>query len=390
MKKKTVLIIAIALIVVIVAVLIIISIINHRKNTTLFGDTKYPVRFETSGSDVHLTILNKGDKENLWNVEVVDEDRVEVKEVKKTKKSKDEYIVSPKLAGSTDIRFVKKGKILDYEYNLANLVISVGITENNEGTVAAVNRDKSFIVLGERIVFAGDSDYPFVIDTDTDGSQRLLFLNGDADWEVEVPIGDVLYLQETVDDNNRQVKKFKYDEEIAMGDNSDDTASQDAQAQEFEKGLEEFYKKLFGVDDIKDISADAYAKMMEALSAGMSKKSSKAKSFSYEASKETEIYDYASMDATALPDEDIVRTYAITSQALKRTEYIKVVFTTEGEMKLSKGKKEDLFDASDIPSGEAYSEEATTSDKATTEEVKAKEDADSKKDTKAENSKKNK
>ncbi|MCR4715838.1 MAG: hypothetical protein K5656_01530 [Lachnospiraceae bacterium] len=374
MKKKTALIIAIALIVILIAVLIVIAIIDNQKKKTLFSKSDFPVKFEQEGADMHLTIKNKTDKENLWTVSTDAYERVEVKEVTKTKKSRDEYIVSPKNAGPSIVRFIKEEDIMGVKFNVCTLSISFSVEEEKDGLIAKLYPSTSSIRVGDRNVFAKGTDYPFYIESDTYGSS-IVFLNGVSDWEISIPSGDPIISNLAVQ-NERDAFTFEYDDtnlrdELLKKMN----VSADPREKILEDTVNGVAKAIFGVDSIEDVSADAMAKLNEALLNALAetdkksdaKKTEETKAFTYKdyeermsSSSEASIY-----DSKIAPDEPIVNEYIISSKYLDLEYKLEFTIDTNGRILISRTSKSSKSDKKSEQSKKDATSEASSEAKNT-------------------------
>ncbi len=316
MNRKHAIIITLALIVLLSAVLLILQFAGGKKTVSLFNDTDYPAICKQKGSDLIISLDGGKTKDLTWECEVASPEIAEAKIKGTEKKGKAAFTVTPKAAGETDVIFTRKQAVGDYEVTAVKMYISVNVKKTDKGFTTEVS-DDNMLIPGNEYICASSTDYPFLLKNESDGSSRIVFLNGINDWRVNES-DDRIRLFGSVDDEGRWI----YD--IMYSSGGTDT-SEPVTENEFTKQFKEAgaFKIATGNDASK----------------GSGKEETEEDTFTYESVSSSDGQETSEFTAE-LPSEKIEGSVEVSSESLETTVIIKVVIDTDGNTVITEGEDE--------------------------------------------------
>ena len=186
---------------IIVAILLVIGIIAlivagiNKGKVRLFTDTDYPCWYKQKKENIVLSIDGRVTSDNNWNVEV-GSDSVELLSRGKESGGKVKYTLTPKAAGLCDIRFYKMKEVAGYEYEMVSVYIPAYVEEVEEGLVVRILEDPELVDNGGADG-GRNTDYPYLLMDQNDGTGKILFINGQNDWRVTSD-NDMVFIENIV------------------------------------------------------------------------------------------------------------------------------------------------------------------------------------------------
>ena len=189
MKRK--LLVAIPILAV-MAIIIVILILTRDKGTgglELLQDSGYPVAVSENGADIQVTLDGSRTKDYVWSVKVENEDLITVSNKGEEKKGKATYVISPRVAGLSDVEFIRTGTVAGTETTAVSIVLPVLVYEE-EGKLVARHAEEAYI---KELNETGGStlDYPYLLENREDGTAVITFPKGKNDWVFMDPDGIV-------------------------------------------------------------------------------------------------------------------------------------------------------------------------------------------------------
>ena len=200
-KNKKIIIIG-----VIVAILLVIGIIAlivagiNKGKVKLFTDSDYPCWYKQKKENIVLSIDGRVTSENNWNVEM-GSDSVELLAKGKESGGKVKYTLRPKAAGLCDIRFYKTKEVAGYEYEMVSVNIPAYVEEVEEGLIVRILDDPELVDNGGADG-GRNTDYPYLLMDQNDGTGKILFINGQSDWRVTSD-NDMVFVEESVSSDGK-------------------------------------------------------------------------------------------------------------------------------------------------------------------------------------------
>ena len=175
------------------------------KKVSLFADSDYPCEYqEEEDGTLLVTLHGERSKELFWEADAEEESFATVSPEGKEKDGEATFRVAPVQSGGTKIFFVRKNKVEDYEFTVVTLTLPVMVegtaeSEDGEKSMAVRVRDRCTIEDGGKDVGGVSTKNPYLLVNETDGTGKILFLNGMSDWEVSGDTDKIKYSQMSVD-----------------------------------------------------------------------------------------------------------------------------------------------------------------------------------------------
>lgn len=181
MKKKKIIIAAIAVILLVVIIAVIIININKGK-VKLFTDSNYPCMYKSKDNSIVFRLKDKNNSDIPWQIEedggIVD---ASVKNDGKGRKAV--YTLSAKAPGMTELRLYKTKELSGFEVEVVSVRIPINISENESGMVLNVFGSPTLTDNGGG-VGGKNTDNPYILVNNGDGTAKVVFVNGQNDWRV--------------------------------------------------------------------------------------------------------------------------------------------------------------------------------------------------------------
>jgi len=203
-SAKNKLLIALPFIIVILILVMILVITGEKKTekTVLLEKEGYSVTSqEEKDPAIRITLDGSPSADSTWVMEMPENRFLEVKEAGQEKKGKAEYILTPKEDGVTEITFTRKAEARGISYEIVRVTLPV-IVSSEEGKLSLAFEDDMDIRLGS-MVGAADTDKPYLISNQEDGTASITLTDNKDDWYFEDP-DNVVRISTLVDSDGRQ------------------------------------------------------------------------------------------------------------------------------------------------------------------------------------------
>ena len=203
-SAKNKLLIALPFIIVILILVMILVITGEKKTekTVLLERGGYSVTAqEEKDPDLRITLDGSPSTDSTWAMDMPENRFLEVREAGQEKKGKAEYILSPKEEGETEITFTRKAEVRGVSYEVVRVTLPI-LVSLEEGKLSLDFEDDMDIRLGS-MVGAADTDKPYLIRNEEDGTASITLTDSKDDWYFEDP-DNVVRISTMVDSDGRQ------------------------------------------------------------------------------------------------------------------------------------------------------------------------------------------
>ena len=180
MKKMILIISAIVLFLAGITTIIVIGL--NRGKVKIFTDTNYPGVYKQKDNNIVFRLKDKNNYDIPWQIEE-ESGIVEVSTEGEGTGKKVSFILIPKAPGITDLRLYKSRELFGFNIDIVSVVIPVNITENETGMVVNVLGSPSLTDNGGG-VGGKNTDNPYVLINNGDGTARVVFVKGQNDWRI--------------------------------------------------------------------------------------------------------------------------------------------------------------------------------------------------------------
>lgn len=181
MKKKTILITsAIVLLLAVITTIIVISV--NRGKVKVFTDTNYPGFYKQKDNNIVFRLKDKNNSDVPWQIEE-ESGIVEVATKGEGTGKKVSFTFAPKAPGITDLRLYKSKELFGFNIDIVSVEIPINITENESGLAVNMLGAPTLTDNGGG-VGGKDTDNPYVLLNNGDGTARVVFVKGQNDWRI--------------------------------------------------------------------------------------------------------------------------------------------------------------------------------------------------------------
>ncbi len=189
MKRK--LIVAIPILAVIALLLLILFLTRDKEQDRekLLADSGYPVSLAEDGEKLKVNLDGSKTEDLTWNVKVENTDMLSVSRQGEEKKGKAGFLISPNIAGLTNVIFTRSGDVAGQELTVAEIELPVIVYEE-EGRLVARAAEEA-VVKEAKDVGGSALEYPYILENHEDGTADISFPKGEADWVFLDPDGIV-------------------------------------------------------------------------------------------------------------------------------------------------------------------------------------------------------
>ena len=189
MKRKLLVAIPILAIIAIIVVILILTREKGPEDLILLADSGYPVTLSENGAELKVTLDGSKTKDFTWAFHVENENLIEVSGQAEEKKGKVTYVISPKVAGLSEVEFIRTGNVAGTETTAVSIVLPVLVYEEEEKLVARHAEEAYFNSFNE--IGGATLEYPYLLENREDGTAAITFPKGDSDWTFIDPDGVV-------------------------------------------------------------------------------------------------------------------------------------------------------------------------------------------------------
>ena len=181
MKKKTILITsAIVLLLAVITAIIVISV--NRGKVKVFTDTNYPGFYKQKDNNIVFRLKDKNNSDVPWQIEE-ESGIVEVATKGEGTGKKVSFTFAPKAPGITNLRLYKSKELFGFNIDIVSVEIPINITENESGLAVNMLGAPTLTDNGGG-VGGKDTDNPYVLLNNGDGTARVVFVKGQNDWRI--------------------------------------------------------------------------------------------------------------------------------------------------------------------------------------------------------------
>ena len=181
MKKKTILITsAIVLLLAVITAIIVISV--NRGKVKVFTDTNYPGFYKQKDNNIVFRLKDKNNSDVPWQIEE-ESGIVEVATKGEGTGKKVSFTFAPKAPGITDLRLYKSKELFGFNIDIVSVEIPINITENESGLAVNMLGAPTLTDNGGG-VGGKDTDNPYVLLNNGDGTAGVVFVKGQNDWRI--------------------------------------------------------------------------------------------------------------------------------------------------------------------------------------------------------------
>ena len=324
MKRKLLVAIPILAIIAIIVVILILTRDKGAEEIQLLSDSGYPVTLSEDGAELKVTLDGSRTQDFSWSFQVEDENLITVTQKGEEKKGKVTYVITPKVAGLSEVLFVRTGTVAGTETTAVSIVLPVLVykeeakestkdstKENTEdGKLIARLADEAYLLSLNEI--GGTAlEYPYLLENREDGTAVITFPNGESDWTFIDPDG-VAGTSFMVGSDGKMIRNVY---RIATGEESSESADSGEVQEGYHWGAEQDADGVFHLTLIKD----------------------------EETSTEVSYYDeqLAKYKGHSSVDSDGSATTMLLAMSKSQnvTEFIKVNINTDGSIRISKGEE---------------------------------------------------
>ncbi len=198
MNKKKVIIIVISIIVLLLAACLIFFLSKGKKKgvskkISLFEESDYPCEYKTVQDGVELTLDGSKTPDLSWEYEISNSYAVNVELKGEEKNGKATFKITGKGGGSTNVIFKRVYQLAGKSYDAAKVDLEVFALSNDKDGYDINVSELASMTSSSMTSFATDTDYPFMIKADDNGSTSIVFPNGSYDWMYYDPSGNTGY-----------------------------------------------------------------------------------------------------------------------------------------------------------------------------------------------------